>query len=677
MKIVIKQPAGLHEAGSAGHNQDFVYPPLNTTNSSEVFFYVGDGDGPGGETAAKQVVLNFAKFFAGQDIAKGLSQAMLDEGLRTAEEALSNYKAAHPEAKDMRTSLGLLHLGQEQLTFAWVGEVMLFHYDYRAERLVSLTEGMPYDVKARVTGMDKPQHVHLKQIPVSQLGPGDFFFLGTRGIGEHVDRNTLNTLLKPVKPDSSGAAQPDALVEEIRNLSQGFAQEDFSCYLIQVDRIEGAAAGPPPPQAEPEATPQPEPAAAATGNSDKVFWRQIIVATLFIVLLAIVILAWWNARRHQPYDAFLARGEAFMASNEHGEAVAMFDSAYQVAASEHERQEAARLKGKAIALSEVEGDALLTEPAETYLAEAERHVAAGEWAAALDAFEKAARAQPSNPDQPVVIPDTQLARAHLGLGDQSYEQEVRDCEAALANYEAAFRLYESPELDPTGNDQYAQAQTRAAECIRVLAAATGDTAREALAEGTTPQGTRSRGLAPAGTQPATTEPAPAVTPTQPDPRASRIAQPDPSTTRVAQPEAERSGLSSNTLSAEAEAELRKQMDAGKRLFSKARTSNSPYEYRMSAQNLEAAAPILDGSGHYLLAYLYHTGDAGQKDPDKALRYAQKAAAQGWPAGQYLYGHLLLIRGNPRDTTTAIESLKRARDNNFLEAIQRLQALGIQ
>jgi TPR repeat protein len=77
----------------------------------------------------------------------------------------------------------------------------------------------------------------------------------------------------------------------------------------------------------------------------------------------------------------------------------------------------------------------------------------------------------------------------------------------------------------------------------------------------------------------------------------------------------------------------------------------------------------------MLAFLYHAGLGVEKDKSKALKYAQKSALKGWAAGEYLYGHLLLLRQYPRDTLTARQSLKKAADQNFLQAIERLQEIG--
>ena len=85
--------------------------------------------------------------------------------------------------------------------------------------------------------------------------------------------------------------------------------------------------------------------------------------------------------------------------------------------------------------------------------------------------------------------------------------------------------------------------------------------------------------------------------------------------------------------------------------------------------------MLDGSGAYLLATIYHEGKGGVKDEEKALRYAQLAARKGWASGQYYYGHLLLLRQFPRDTITAVQSIRQAADKNYPAAGNRLLEFG--
>ncbi|MEZ4851591.1 MAG: tetratricopeptide repeat protein [Bacteroidia bacterium] len=147
------------------------------------------------------------------------------------------------------------------------------------------------------------------------------------------------------------------------------------------------------------------------------------------------------------------------------------------------------------------------------------------------------------------------------------------------------------------------------------------------------------------------------------------------TETASQPEAtRRTGLTQPTQSPEKAAELEKYLATGKRLFVKARSSESGYEYRTSADNLENAMPNLDGPGAYMLAFMYHSGLGVDKDETKALKYAQISALKGWAAGQYLYGHILLLRQYPRDSVTAIQSLTKAADQNYLDAINRLSEL---
>jgi len=128
------------------------------------------------------------------------------------------------------------------------------------------------------------------------------------------------------------------------------------------------------------------------------------------------------------------------------------------------------------------------------------------------------------------------------------------------------------------------------------------------------------------------------------------------------------------LSPEDESRMRKALSDGKRFYSQAKSQDSDYLYRQSAIQLEQATTVLDGSGAYLLAYLYHMGMGVDVDNAKALKFAQKSALKNWPAGHYLYAHLLLLRNNPRDTITARQSLNRAAELNYLDAFKRLEEL---
>ncbi|MEL6652889.1 MAG: hypothetical protein AAFQ87_18970, partial [Bacteroidota bacterium] len=99
-----------------------------------------------------------------------------------------------------------------------------------------------------------------------------------------------------------------------------------------------------------------------------------------------------------------------------------------------------------------------------------------------------------------------------------------------------------------------------------------------------------------------------------------------------------------------------------------------YKNRVRPESLLLREVFLDGPGSYMLAYMFHMGLGVAKDEAKALQYAQKSALKNWPAGHFLYAHLLLARANPRDTLTAKASLERAASQNYPDAIYRLQQL---
>jgi hypothetical protein len=280
-------------------------------------------------------------------------------------------------------------------------------------------------------------------------------------------------------------------------------------------------------------------------------------------------------------------------------------------------------------------------------------------------------------DQLTEIPLAKLAEAYMQVGNELSEAEVKDCETILSNYQEAFRLYQSPEISDTNLVLLSKATTNAENCRRQLGLS-GDGLSSPLASNESPA--QSRSLEPVGEKPELVD-APASN-TRPDARVATPAKtpssgtPPATTTqpnaRVAAPE---ETLNTRSLDESTKKDMLRRLTSGKNLFADARETNSAYQYRQSAENLENAAPMLDGAGAYMLSYMYHTGLAGKEDKAKALKYAQKSALQGWASGQFLYGHLLLERQYPRDTITARQSLRQAADQGFLDAVKRLQEIG--
>jgi PPM family protein phosphatase len=661
MKIQIKQPVALHDSGSRAFNEDFIFPLHNQANPEERLFVVCDGEGgPNvGEVAAKLVALSFAKYFASSPPRSGeVDQAYLDGALHTAEEALKAYKDAHPDNKGMATTVALLHLGDQQVTMAWVGNSQLYHYDQKQQKLISPSQetGNP---QALITGSDKPQSMQVRTLPVSQLHRGDYFLLTTDGISDQVDRSTLEHLFKA---DESG--DPKSILAEIKKLSESFTEDNYSCYLLQVEQLPqaqggGAAASQGAEQqaasgeAQSDQSPQPQ-------SSPNNLGRNLGIATIVIVLLALITIAAWPGEPNR-YGEFIAQADEKMEAGDLRSAIALYDSALSYADNKQEVKQASdKLQLAQQRRNEMTAsrDVSLPESAEQYILNGEGFFEARNYTSAIEEWEKAQQKLKQMGQSDTLLPKVEMAQAYINAGDEEFNRQ--NYPQATLFYQAATDLMDDPAL--ANFDAKAKARTQ-----ERLQTAQANMASEpdALAENQS----NARSMAPAES------PEEGIFTQATDQGSSSSTSDAESTPKAnARVAPARSAMDGNQLSKAQRIELEKKLSTGKRFFTEAKEENSAYLYRSSVEKLEAAGPMLDGSGAYLLAYMYHSGLGVEKDEQKALRYAQLSARKGWPSGQYYYGFLLLLRQNPRDTVTAIQSLQEASANNYFEAVKLLKVL---
>jgi protein phosphatase len=654
MKIKIKQPVALHETGKRALNEDFIFPLHNQANPEERLFVVCDGEGGAnvGEVAAKLVALSFAKYFASRPPQEVVDQAYLDAALHTAEEALSAYKDAHPDSKGMATTLALLHLGDEQVSLAWVGNSHLYYFDQKAQQLQSpsLEKGNP---QALITGSNKPQSIQVRTIPLEAIHAGDYFFLATDGISDQVDRSSLEGLLK-----GGGESTLPKLIEEVRNLSQGFTEDNYSGYLLQVAGVQavnasGAVLAGDDAQAHrgggtvnTDQGPEPE-------SSPGAVWRNLAIGGIVLLLLAAVIVMWPSGGNE--YRDLMAEGDASMEEGDYGRAATLYDNALNhYADNEQEMDNAAAKRRGAMERSQQASSSRgmsLPDAAEAYIDRGKEFFENKAYVEALLEWEKAEQKINETGGVDTLLPRVMMTQAYLYAGNT--ELDKQNFQQAETYYQQAVALLDHPALakfDPTlaqmARERLQTATANAASQPKPLA---------------DKQGSASRRMAPAQSPEKTSSPDPAANTQATGGANARVAP-------------ARSAMDAPQMSEAERAERNKQLSTGKRLYTQAKEQESAYLYQSSAKALEAAGPLLDGSGAYLLAYMYHSGLGVTADKAKALRYAQLSARRNWPSGQYYYGFLLLQRQNPRDTVSALQSLESAANNNYLKAIKLLQEL---
>lgn len=683
MKVYIKKPVALHEAGNQALNEDFVYPLVSQVNKEERLFIVCDGEGGqnAGEVASKLVALNLAKYYASYPPKGEVDQDFLDNALVFVEQKLSNYKANHPESLSMATGMAMLYLGEKQVTMAWIGNCEITYYNAASQKLIPThDEG---DNSAKISGSEKPSKINMRFLPNEELGQGDFFFLSTSGIKEHVDDATLTTLFESGNNPKNG---PSKLIEEIRILNQGFAKDNYSCYLMQVDKITKATKA-----ASAAATGATAHAAAdpvVSTNSGDGMARTLTFAGIIAILACLVGLAAYWGRSANSFEDYFARAQDASMQSDYENALAGYDSALLVASTPEERNRVMMAKddmgGRFAELQKpMLGDEpleKLTESAQVYLELAEADLKEDKFVEAAANYLRAERVIERDKLTEPTMPFSEMAYAFLMAGNEQYEGDATDCAFAEAYYEKAFYLLESPEAKSIDTDAYALAEKYRDSCstsdaIKTITSA--ESPEKAVSENTegsnaAKTGTNTRQIAPATQTKAPTKPTITST-TSPQPAelaaASRTKKPDP-ITRSASP----SGINTRGMDPEVESGLNKFLSEGQRLYVRAKDQNSNYLYKLSAENLLEAEAVLDGPGAYMLSYMYHMGYGIQKDEAKALQYAQKSALKNWPAGHYLYAHLLLARKNERDSLTAKASLERAASLNYPDAIYRLKEI---
>ncbi len=679
MKLHIHQPAALHENGSQSLNEDFIFPLLDQASSEERLFIVCDGEGgpQAGEVAAKMVALGFAKFFASTPPAERIDQEYLDRALYKIEESLSAYKEAHPEAADMATTLALLHLGEEQVTMAWVGDSQVFYYDRKNSQLTSTAEHQEGSGSgARIRGKEQPARIRMKFLPIGEVHPRDYFLLATRPLVDQVDPNTLHTIFST--EDSPEKMTPDSLIKEIQNLTLGMVDANHACYLVQLKADPAAAAAP---GAEPAKGQPATDSSPMTGAALPSWVRQTGFGLLGLLFIFLVVLAWW-ATRKTPYQESMAEASALLHREAYEQAMSQYDAAKAKTSKPEEIQaaEAGYAQARSMLLQANGGELpihMLTEPSEVYLNRGNEFFRLGNYEHALKAYQNAQRKAGDDSALVAALPLDRMAEAHLKVADAAFEQPGASDKAA-EHYAAALELYQQPAVTAPDRSILDQANARLAESEKILAAAQPEpksgsasplaAAKEDTENAPAPSSSNTRSLGPRekNKEPPASSGATEGTNSDrsvPAPNLARRTSNNPP-----------SGLSRG-LEVEERAELEKMLSAGKRQFIEAREKESGYLYQLSASNLESAMPVLDGPAAYMLAYIHHAGLGGEQDKAKALKYAQQSALKGWAAGQYLYAHLLLTRRNPRDTITAKQSLRLASNQNYLEAQQRLRELG--
>ena len=255
MKIEIHLPLSIYELGQRANQEDNIYPQLGRATAADRLFLVCDGMGghERGEVASSIVCQAIPQYFqqAGISPDKGLS----DEDLRNAiEYAFRQLDRADDGAmKKMGTTLTLLYIHRAGVTCAHIGDSRIYHirpiqesvkrilyqsrdhslvYDLYQAGEIAYEEMRTSPQKNIITRAMQPgedNRVRADIVHITNVLPGDYFYLCTDGMFEEMENDELVDILSSNQTDEAKRQQ---LIEATKN-----NHDNHSAYLIHVKEV--------------------------------------------------------------------------------------------------------------------------------------------------------------------------------------------------------------------------------------------------------------------------------------------------------------------------------------------------------------------------------------------------------------------------------------------------------
>lgn len=264
MKFSLYQPLAIHELGQRANQEDNIYPQLGRATAADRLFLVCDGMGghERGEVASSIVCQAIPQYFqqAGISPDKGLS----DDDLRNAIEYafLQLDRADDGAMKKMGTTLTLLYMHRAGITCAHIGDSRIYHirsisspkigeagrglnggllfqsrdhslvYDLYQSGEIAYEEMRTSPQKNIITRAMQPgedNRVRADIVHITDIMPGDYFYLCTDGMLEEMENDELVNILSSDKTDEAKRQQ---LIEATKN-----NHDNHSAYLIHVKEV--------------------------------------------------------------------------------------------------------------------------------------------------------------------------------------------------------------------------------------------------------------------------------------------------------------------------------------------------------------------------------------------------------------------------------------------------------
>lgn len=260
MEIKIRQPLSFSEIGRKDNQEDNVYPSPKEVTVANRFFILCDGMGghENGEVASDTVCSALGQYFETHIPADGIvTTDYFKEALEYAYDELD--KQDNGAVKKMGTTMTCLYLHKKGYLVAHIGDSRIYHvrpentdltkgrlgiiYQSSDHSLVNdllkageLTEeeAINFPQKNIITRAMQPNLERRFKADVfsfTDIKAGDYFFLCSDGILEQLTNERLCEIL------SDTTTSDKQKLEAIRQVCYGNTKDNFTCYLIPIDKV--------------------------------------------------------------------------------------------------------------------------------------------------------------------------------------------------------------------------------------------------------------------------------------------------------------------------------------------------------------------------------------------------------------------------------------------------------
>lgn len=226
MKIELFPPLSIHEIGTRDNQEDALWPLQATADDRLFVLCDGMGGHEHGEVASQTVTQALGQWFSQHiDSAASLSDDQLREAIEFAYTELDQY--AEDSVRQMGTTLTLIYIGVHGVTAAHMGDSRIYHicpglgalyqsrdhslvYDLYQSGEISFDEMKDFKQKNIVTRAMTPgedNRMRADIIHITDIKPGDYFYLCSDGMLEQMSNNELVALLSSDADDEEKRQQ--------------------------------------------------------------------------------------------------------------------------------------------------------------------------------------------------------------------------------------------------------------------------------------------------------------------------------------------------------------------------------------------------------------------------------------------------------------------------------------